>query len=180
MICANLGDSKKTICDTRSRKRIICDDNKYINVFSSKSKKHRFFDDNTILWKIKDRKFWYKFSSNKYIVNDEIVYKSKIFLLKNNILYRKLKKPCIIISCVWGNKIDKKHILIWVSKKSIYGKFSNSHEMWFNKEGESHREGGKPSYIDSDGVKMWYKNNQLHREEDKPAYISSTGNKNGI
>ena len=48
---------------------------------------------------------------------------------------------------------------------------------WYNKDGQLHREGDKPAYIEANGDKGYYINGLLHREGDKPAYIEANGNK---
>ena len=62
-------------------------------------------------------------------------------------------------------------------------KAANGTLAWY-KNGEYHREGDKPAYIDADGSLEWYKNGQFHRDDDKPAYIGADGSlewyKNGL
>jgi hypothetical protein len=54
---------------------------------------------------------------------------------------------------------------------------------WY-KDGQLHRDGDKPAWIDADGTLVWYKNGQIHRDGDKPALIDASGAlwwfKNGV
>lgn len=47
-------------------------------------------------------------------------------------------------------------------------------KIWKNERNETHRDGDKPAYIDSN-VLQWYINGKLHREGDKPSILFKTG-----
>ena len=49
--------------------------------------------------------------------------------------------------------------------------------FWYNKYGDLHSVGDKPSIISLLGGKWWHKNGQLHRTGNKPAIIYSKGSK---
>ena len=50
-------------------------------------------------------------------------------------------------------------------------------QVWYNENGEIHRDNDKPAVIEKDRFEAWYQNGKLHRDDDKPALI--IGNNNG-
>jgi hypothetical protein len=50
---------------------------------------------------------------------------------------------------------------------------TEKYELWYNKNGELHRDNDLPAIIYTNGSKGWYKNGNLHREDDLPAMIGN-------
>lgn len=52
---------------------------------------------------------------------------------------------------------------------------NNGNEVWYNDDGEVHRDGDEPAIICLDGSLYFYKNGKRHRDGDNPAIIHDTG-----
>jgi len=48
-------------------------------------------------------------------------------------------------------------------------------QMWYDTNGNYHRDGDLPAIIWDDGAQTWFRHGDRHRDGDKPAYISSNG-----
>ena len=47
--------------------------------------------------------------------------------------------------------------------------------QWWYRDGQFHRDGGRPAYVGANGAQCWYHHGQFHRDGDRPAVIRANG-----
>lgn len=62
-------------------------------------------------------------------------------------------------------------------KRTSYKRISNGAEIYYNANGQLHRDGDLPAIVYGDGRKSWYRNGEYYRDGDQPADIFPSGSK---
>jgi hypothetical protein len=96
----------------------------------------------------------------------------------SNQIYRYVFAECL--KQIVPTKIDNVGNFVWKKDGNIYRAvgptviWMDGRQAWCPN-GQFHRDGDQPAFIDENGGQSWWQNGQLHRDGDQPAHISSDG-----